>query len=75
MSSSIESSRVVSFRVYILAVLVKQREYFISFFFGMSIQKVRKKGTQAEELRLREGDVKAWKCIVVFGELFPHRDE
>lgn len=50
--SSLESSKVVSFRIYILADLVKQREIFEQFFFfGMSIQKVKQKGTRVGEVR------------------------
>lgn len=44
----------LSSKVYILADLVKQRDYFISFFFGMSIQKVRLKGTQVGEVRQKD---------------------
>lgn len=39
---------IIQYLFYILAILVKQRQY--SVFFGMSIQKVRYKGTQAEEI-------------------------
>ena len=79
LSSSSESSKVVSIRIYILADLVKQWEYFFSFF----LWDVHPEGTVKKAHRLkkpdrkreRERDVKAWKCIVVYGELLPHRDE